>query len=114
MDAIKTIEDFWEVVDDFRQEKELNWQELVGHNAKLAADRKLNPSLGVILKIQEKLEVNMFTILATEVSELGEPIEKDPWVPNKMAQIYDLIQSDYWMEDEETVKKVQALAETIR
>lgn len=113
MDTIKTIEAFWEMIDEFRQEKELNWQDLVGANAKLAADKKLNPSLAVILKIQEELGVNFLTPLPMELLDLDDQIEKDPCVPTRMAQIYDLIQSDQWMEDEETVRKVQMLAETI-
>ncbi|WP_086350271.1 hypothetical protein [Candidatus Enterococcus clewellii] len=113
MDTIKTIEDFWEAVDSFRQERELNWQDLVGPNAKLAAEKKLNPSLTVVLGIQEKLGISFFTTLPIDISDIDEDIKKDPWVPTKMAQIYDLIQSDQWMEDEEVVKKVQELAETI-
>lgn len=113
MDTINTIEAFWEMIDGFRQEKELNWQDLVGANAKLAAEKKLNPSLAVILKIQEKLGVHFLTALPSELTDLEDQIEKDPWVPTKMAQIYDLTQSEQWMEDEETVNKVQALAETI-
>ncbi|OJG75024.1 hypothetical protein RV12_GL002069 [Enterococcus quebecensis] len=40
-------------------------------------------------------------------------LNKDPETPKKMAMIYKRIQQADWMEDEETVQKVQEIARTI-
>lgn len=53
MRTIKTINDFWEVIDEIRMKKELNWTELVGGKAKLVASQRWNPPLTYILQIQK-------------------------------------------------------------
>ncbi|WP_086314761.1 hypothetical protein A5821_002376 [Enterococcus sp. 7F3_DIV0205] len=113
MRTIKTITDFWEVIDEIRIKKELNWSELVGGKAKLAGSRRWNPSLTYILQIQKRLDIDILNTIAYELSESEQILNKDPETPNKMKLIHQWIQSDNWMEDEEIVKKVQEIAKTI-
>ncbi|MEI5990461.1 hypothetical protein A5881_001954 [Enterococcus termitis] len=113
MRTIKTITDFWEVVDEIRIKKELNWSDLVGGKAKLASCYQWNPPLTYILQIQKKMDIDLMNTLVYELSELEQVVNKDPETPNKMKLIHNWIQSDKWMEDEEIVKNVQEIASTI-
>ncbi|OEG16045.1 hypothetical protein BCR23_07820 [Enterococcus quebecensis] len=113
MRTIKTIEDFWEVIDEIRIEKQLNWSELVGGKAQQAASKKWNPPLTYILQIQRKLDVDIINTFAYQLFESKIFLNKDPETPKKMAMIYKRIQQADWMEDEETVQKVQEIARTI-
>lgn len=113
MKIIGTVEEFWEVIDELRMQKELNWQELVGANAKLAAAKRLNPTLANILVLQEKLDVSILNPLSLEVRDWEAPVEKDPEVPHRMKSIYEMTHSETWMDDEETVRQVQELSKSI-
>ncbi|MEI5994013.1 hypothetical protein [Candidatus Enterococcus mansonii] len=113
MSIITTIEEFWEVIDEIRIERELNWSDIAGSNAKLAASKKWNPTLACIFKMQKKLDINLMNTIAYDVLESASFVNKDPESPKKMELIYQWIQSEHWMEDEETVQKVQELATTI-
>lgn len=113
MRTIKTVTDFWEVIDEIRIKKELSWSELVGGKAKLATSQRWNLPLTHILQIQNKLDMNIMNTIVYELTELEQVVSKDPETPNKMRLIYKWIQSDQWMEDEEVVKKVQDIAKTI-
>ncbi|MGX7149807.1 hypothetical protein [Enterococcus ureasiticus] len=113
MRTIKTINDFWEVIDEIRMKKELNWTELVGGKAKLAASQRWNPPLTYILQIQKKLDIDIMNTFVYELVESEQLVDKDPETPNKMKLIHQWIQSDNWMEDEELIQKVQEVAKTI-
>ncbi|ALS02400.1 hypothetical protein ATZ33_13695 [Enterococcus silesiacus] len=113
MRTIKTITDFWEVIDEIRIKKELNWSDLVGGKAKLATSQRWNLPLTYILQIQNKLDMNILNTIVYELSELEQVVSKNPETPNKMKLIHKWIQSDKWMEDEEIVKTVQDIAKTI-
>ncbi|MGM0219056.1 hypothetical protein [Enterococcus sp. AZ126] len=113
MYKIKTIEEFWEAIDEIRIKKELNWADLVNEKDKLAASKKWNPTLNHILKIQKKLDVELISTLSYQLFESEIEITKDPETSKKMKLIYKWIQSDDWMENEEIVQKVQQIAGTI-
>lgn len=113
MRTIKTINDFWEVIDEIRIKKELNWLELVGGKAKLAASHRWNPPLTYILQIQKKLDIDITNTVVYELAESRQLVKKDPETPKKMKLIYQWIQSDNWMENEELIQKVQEIAKTI-
>ncbi|MBO0441639.1 hypothetical protein JZO69_14825 [Enterococcus sp. DIV0869a] len=91
----------------------MNWLEVAGCNAKLAASKEWNPTLKCILQMQKTLDINLVNTVAYELIESDSLITKDPESPKKMDLIYQWIQSDDWMEDEATVQKVQELATTI-
>lgn len=113
MPTINTIEEFWNVVNDIRIEKELNWTDLVGKNAKLAISKKWNLTLNSMIQIQKKLDITLLHTVTYEGLESDYLIHKNPESPMKMALIYQLIQSEDWMQDEATVQKVQKIATTI-
>lgn len=113
MSKITTIEEFWEAIDEIRTEKEMNWKEIAGSNAKLALRKKWNPTLASILQMQKRLDVNLVNTVAYELFETDILVKKDPESPKKMDRIYQLIQSENWMENEKTVRKVQEVARTI-
>ncbi|MGL4697104.1 hypothetical protein [Enterococcus larvae] len=110
---IKDIEGFWEAIDKVRQEKGMNWVDLVGGNTKLAKEKRLNLSLRNILKIQEILGINILSILPYGTFEPAVKVVKNPETTNKMNQIYELTKSDNWMANEETVQRVQEIGRTI-
>ncbi|EOH95915.1 hypothetical protein UAY_03341 [Enterococcus moraviensis ATCC BAA-383] len=110
---IKTVEDFWQVIDEIRVKKEINWSNLVGGKAQLAASKRWNPPLTDILQMQKKLDVDIINTLVYELTEAEQEVTKDPEVPEKMKLIYQWIQADNWMEDEELLQKVQEVARTI-
>ncbi|MHC5215255.1 hypothetical protein ACYSNR_01210 [Enterococcus sp. LJL128] len=113
MSTITTIEDFWDRVNELRIERELNWRELVGGNASLAAEKRFNPTLTRIFQMQEKLEVNLFNLPSENQPEIEEQFKKNPETPKKMTAIYDLTRTEDWMNDEQIVRRVQELAKTI-
>ena len=113
MRTVKTVDDFWQVIDEIRIKKELNWSDLVGGKAKLAASQRWNPPLTDILQIQKKLEIDIINTLVYELKESDETVHKDPETPEKMKQIYQWIQTDNWMEDEQLLQNVQEIAKTI-
>lgn len=113
MHAIQTISDFWAVVDEIRIKRELNWSDLVGGKAKLAVSRRWNPSLADIFQMQERLNVTILNTFVYELVESEQAVYKDPETSNKMQLIYQLLQTDNWMENEEVVQKVQGIAKTI-
>ncbi|EOL50934.1 hypothetical protein [Enterococcus caccae] len=113
MRTIKTVDDFWQVIDEIRIKKELNWSDLVGGKAKLAASHHWNPPLTYILQMQKELDVDIINTLVYELVESEQLINKDPETPEKMKLIYQWIQSDNWMEDEQILQNVQEIARTI-
>ena len=113
MRKINTIDEFWEAIDEIRIEKNLNWSDLVGGKAKLATSKKWNLTLMNILQIQKELDVDIINTLAYQLFDTETNPSKDPETPQKMALIHQWIQEDNWMENEETVQKVQELAMTI-
>ncbi|MCB5954034.1 hypothetical protein [Enterococcus sp. CWB-B31] len=113
MEQIKTIEDFWKAIDEYRQTRGISWKKLMGANAGLAAAGKMNPTLTKLLHIQELLGINLFYLMTGNNFEPEEVIIKNPETAKKMARIYQLIVDDSWMEDEAIVRRVQELGETI-
>lgn len=113
MKTIETVEEFWEVIDELRNDKELNWQELVGVNAKLAIEKRLNPTLTNILKLQETLGISILNVVSADFKDWECPTERDPDVPNKMKSIYKMICREDWMDNEETVHRVQEIGKSI-
>ncbi|MGX2944196.1 hypothetical protein [Enterococcus alishanensis] len=57
------FETFWKNVDWHRQNKEINWYELVGGNSSVAKQGKLNVSLKKIADIAELLDIDDYAIL---------------------------------------------------
>lgn len=113
MHTIKTVEDFWQVIDEIRIKKELNWSDLVGGKAKLAASQHWNPPLTYILQMQTKLDVEIINTFVYELMESDQAVTKDPETREKMKLIYQWIQAENWMEDEQLLQNVQEIAKTI-
>lgn len=110
----EAIKYFWEEIDQIRQYKQLNWQEIAGPQAKAAANKQWNIPLDKLLKLQNKLGVNLLNLgMETWLAEEDLSATKNPEAPKIMAQIYQLIQKDGWLEDEEIVEKVQQLSKEI-
>lgn len=100
---IKDLEEFWTKVDEIRIVKNISWTALVGGNTTLTVNKKLNPSLKRLLKIQEILGVSLVNIVPYDSFENAGFVKKDPQARNKMDLIYKLTRNPEWINDPESV-----------
>lgn len=110
---IKDLEEFWTKVDEIRTARSISWTALVGGNTTLAVNKTLNPSLKKLLNIQEVLGVSLVNIVPYDSFENTGLVYKDPQTRNKMDLIYKLTRNPEWINDSESVRKVQEIGKTI-
>lgn len=108
---ITTIDSFWETIDYLRIEQQLSWKQLFGCHVPQAMSKQWNIPLNQLFRVQDKLNVSLVNLLLDEEVEIA--ILKNPATPDKMLKIYQWTAEENWMENPETVKKVQSLAQTI-
>lgn len=63
------LEVFWSNVDYFRKINKMNWSDIVGGNASLARQKKLNVTLKKISDIADVLGIDDYAILFEELGE---------------------------------------------